>query len=131
MIDDSWGVAELQNTADQLRKIFPDRDPKELPLSHPIFHCVFDLQAKPQVCSIAVALQGRAQGVAWEGPDGKDVSYQAITDDDGRIMVLICHNTDLADGWERIDDDAWYAREFSEKRAFPMGVNAVFYALTQ
>ena len=45
-------------------------------------------------------------------------------------MVFTCHNTDLADGWERAQEAPWYAREFSEKRAFPMGINAVFYALT-
>ena len=29
-------------------------------------------------------------------------------------MVLICHNADLADGWECVDDHALYAKEYSE-----------------
>ena len=45
-------------------------------------------------------------------------------------MVLMCQNTDLADGWERYSDNETYRKEMSEPRAFPMGVNAVFYAFT-
>jgi hypothetical protein len=37
--------------------------------------------------------------------------------------------SDLADGWERVSVDAWYAREFSEKRAFPMGINIILHVL--
>ena len=126
MIDDSWGDEERKNVIAQMNRVFPSQAPKELPLEHKIFHCVFDLSEKPQVCGIGYA----TEGVTWEGPDRKDVSYQGIMNNEGRLMVLICHNTDLADGWERVDDDPWYAKEFSEKRAFPMGVNIVFYALT-
>ena len=64
---------------------------------------------------------------------GSDIStpyYKAIHDDQGRIMVFICHNTDLGDGWEREGEDAWYFHEFSEKKAYPLGINIVTYALT-
>ncbi len=130
MIDDSWGEDEKKNAITQMRRVLPNREPQELPLDHIIFHCVFDLEEKPQVWSIHAAVHGRAKGINWELPGGLEVSYQGIKDDAGRLMVLICHNTDLADGWERVDDDGWYAQEFSEKRAFPTGVNIVFYALT-
>lgn len=131
MIDDSWGEEEGKNVISQMQRVLPHLESKELSLDHKIFKCVFDLTEKPQVCGIFYALNGRTEGVTWERPDAKDVSYQGITNGSGRLMVLICHNTDLADGWERVDDDAWYAQEFSEKRAFPMGINAVFYALTE
>lgn len=47
------------------------------------------------------------------------------------MMLLACHNTDLADGWERESASRWYYREFAVKQAYPMGINLVFYALTQ
>ncbi|KAA5541326.1 DUF4159 domain-containing protein [Roseiconus nitratireducens] len=131
MIDDSWGEAERRNLLGQLKRVLPNRTPQELPLGHPVFHTVFDMDQKPQVCGIFYALQGKDTGVTWERADAKDVSYQAINDDQGRLMVLICHNTDLADGWERLNDNAWYAREFSEKRALPMAMNIIFYVLTK
>ena len=46
-------------------------------------------------------------------------------------MAVFCHNTDLGDGWEREGEDEWYAAEFSQKKAFPMGVNILVYALTR
>lgn len=130
MIDDSWGSAELENTFTQLKRVLPDQEAAALPLSHPLFHCVFDLKEAPQVCGIHYAISGKADGVSWERDDAKTVSYLGIQDVQKRLCVLICHNTDLADGWERVDDDAWYASEFSEKRAFPMAINVVFYALS-
>jgi hypothetical protein len=51
-------------------------------------------------------------------------------DDLGRLMAIFCHNTDLGDGWERSMENEYYAREFSNKRAFPMGINIIVYALT-
>ena len=34
-------------------------------------------------------------------------------------MVMICHNTDLGDGWEREGESEYYFHEFSEKKAYP------------
>jgi hypothetical protein len=132
MVDDFWGQAEWDNFYYQIKRVFPEREPHELPLSHPIFHAVFDLKEKPQIPSINAAWEGRSQGITWEdhGPNSQTPHYLAIYDDKGRIMVIICHNTDLGDGWEREGEDEWYFREFSEKSAYPLGINIVFYAMT-
>lgn len=127
MVDDFWGQAEWDNFYYEIKRVFPDREPHELPLSHPIFHAVFDLKEKPQIPSIGIAVQ---YGITYEREDAKTPHYKAIYDDKGRIMVIICHNTDLGDGWEREGEDEWYFREFSEKSAYPLGINIVFYAMT-
>ena len=134
MVDDFWGNQEYDNLHAQMKRVFPDREPWELPLGHKIFHCVFDLKEKPQVPSINAALWGRDKGITWEpraDSDTSKVHYQAIMDDAGRVIVLMCHNTDLSDGWERTAESPWYFEEFSLKKSFPMGINIVFYALTQ
>ena len=46
-------------------------------------------------------------------------------------MVLVCHNTDLGDGWEEEATDPYYFSEFSEKKAYPLGINIVFYVMTR
>jgi len=130
MVDDFWGEAEWYNFYREIKRVFGDREPVELALDHPIFHAVFELKEKPQIPSIGVALAGRAYGITWERPDAREVHFKAIYDDKGRMMVIICHNTDLGDGWEREGENEWYFREFSEKKAYPLGINIVFYAMT-
>ena len=45
-------------------------------------------------------------------------------------MAVFCHNTDLGDGWERLTENEYYYREFSLKKALPMGINIAVYALS-
>ncbi|MCP4261837.1 MAG: DUF4159 domain-containing protein [Planctomycetes bacterium] len=130
MVDDFWGEDEWYNFYYEIKRVFPNREPKELSLTHPIFHAVFDLKEKPQIPSIGAAIQGRDYGITWEREDAQIPYYKAIYDDKGRMMAIICHNTDLGDGWEREGEDEWYFREFSEKKAYPLGINIVFYAMT-
>ena len=133
MVDDFWGDDEYYNFYQEIKRVFPDREPAEVPLEHEIFHCVYDLKEKPQLPSIGQAQAGRASGATWEPRYGSDTSvphYRAIRDDADRIMVFICHNTDLGDGWEREAEDPWYFEEFSVKKAYPLGINIVTYALT-
>ena len=74
------------------------------------------------------------QGMNFEyrpGPDnGSQVHYKGIFDDKDRLMVIICHNTDLGDGWEREGENQYYFKNFSEPKAYPMGINIIFYAMT-
>jgi hypothetical protein len=132
MVDDFWGEDEWDNFYYEIKRVFPRREPEEVPLSHEIFHCVYDLKKKPQVPAAEVAWYGRERGITWERrySDTSVPYYKAIKDDAGRIMVFICHNTDLGDGWEREGDNRFYFDEFSVKKAYPMGINIVTYAMT-
>ncbi len=130
MVDDFWGEDEWYNFYYEIKRVFPEREPRELPLSHPVFHAVFDLKEKPQIPNISAALQGRPYGITWEREDAQQAHYKALYDDKGRMMAIICHNTDLGDGWEREGENEWYFHEFSEKKAYPLGINIVFYAMT-
>jgi hypothetical protein len=135
MVDDFWGDTEYENLRQELRRVFPDRQPQEVPLSHEIFHCVYDLKEKPQIPAVGWVYQGRGDPTvtweqAWDGSDTRTPHYRAITDDAGRIMIFICHNTDLGDGWEEEGVDPYYFNEFSVKMAYPLGINIVTYAMT-
>jgi Domain of unknown function (DUF4159) len=130
MVDDFWGEREWENFAREMKRVFPDRVPEDVPLKHEIFHIVYDLKERPQIPSIGVAWAGREEGITWERWDAKEVHYRALYDDNGRMMAFICHNTDNGDGWEREGEDPWYFKEFSEKKAYPLGINIVVYAMT-
>ncbi len=126
MVDDFWGEDEWAVLYENMKRVFPDREPVELPLEHEIFHCVYDLQKKPQVPSIHAWYNGQTT----ERWDATEAHYRGLFDDQGRLMVIICHNTDLGDGWEREGMDARYFKEFSEKWSYPLGINIVTYAMT-
>ena len=126
MVDDFWGESDWQNFRHEIQRVFPDHPLVELEIDHPIFHSVFDLDEKPQMPGIDFFLY---TGQASERDSGP-VHYWAIFDDKGRMMTIICHNTDLGDGWEREGEDATYFHQFSEKMAYPMAINIIFYAMT-
>ena len=130
MVDDFWGEDEYQNLYEQMKRVFPEREPQELPITHPVFHCVLPLKEKPQVPNIGTGMQSEYTGVTWERWDAQTPHYKGIFDDKGRMMVIICHNTDLGDGWEREGESEYYFRTFSEAKAYPLGINIVFYAMT-
>ena len=131
MVDDFWGDYQYQNFYREIKRVFPDREPEELPLSHAIFQCVYRLKEKPQVPSIH-SWYGPGTQITWEdhGPGSQEVHYRGISDDKGRLMAIICHNTDLGDGWEREGEDASYFNEISVKKSYPLGINIVTYAMT-
>jgi hypothetical protein len=116
-----------ENVQAQMRDVSPDIEPVELPLMHPLFHCVFELSEKPQVSSIHSFIRGKTT----ERDDAAEAHYWAYFDKEKRMVALFCQNTDLGDGWERVGVDPDYTREMSVARAFPMGINIVFFALSQ
>ena len=132
MVDDFWGDDQWHHFYDVIKRVFPDREPVELPLSHPIFHIVFDLKQLPQVPSVSAFLSYR---MSYDpGPvyaeKGHDPHYYGILDDKQRMMVLICHNNHFGDGWEHETDDHSYFDTFSEPQAYPMFINVAFYTMT-
>jgi hypothetical protein len=130
MVDDFWDYDAWARLYTQMKRVFPDIEPVELDLSHPIFHCVFDLKEKPQVPNMQLGTASRTTGVTWETRDPQPAHYWGWFDSKGRMIAIACHNTDLGDGWEREGYNEYYFSEFSVKKAYPMGINIVFYAMT-
>ena len=132
-LDDFWGDSEWSNMEHVLTQVFPDRSFVELPLTNQLYHCVFDIKSKGQIPNVEVGTWSETSGVTWENNhdgDVRTVHHKAIFDDKGRMMVFATHNTDNGDGWEREGSDDYFFHEFSEKRAFPLGINIIFYVMT-
>lgn len=130
MVDDFWGKEHLENVSDELSKVLPDVTPVNLPLSHSVFHMVYSLKKKPQVPSINAWRQG-LEIEPWHGDmSDPDPHFLAYHDRKGRMMILLCHNNDLADGWEREGENVDYYKRYSERWSYPMGINIVVYAMT-
>jgi hypothetical protein len=134
-VDDFWGDAEWQQFANVMRTVLPNREWHVLKSDHPIFHTVFDLNdGMPQIPALPFASPGGSTAEspgAHKFPAGSldTPEMRAWVDDDGRIMVLATHNTDVGDGWEREAYGDWYFETFST-RSYMVGVNVVVYAMT-
>lgn len=137
MVDDFWGQAEYDNFFGEIKRVLPDRDPVELDMSHPIFNMVFPLKMTKnelQIPNVGQGMRSQYDGVTWEedheGGNVRNVHIQGIFDDKNRLMVVICHNTDNGDGWEHEGQNEYFFREFSEKKAYPLFINILFYVMT-
>ncbi len=130
MAEDFWGDSQWAHVFAEVKRIFPDREIVELPLSHPIFHQVFEFRYRPQMPSVGIFLR---TGQAYDPADyttDHDPHYYAVSDDKGRMMMLICRNNHYGDGWEHEGDDHRYFDLFSEPQAYPMMINILFYTMT-
>lgn len=130
MLDDFWGEYEWANCEEVMRAVLPDRSFEELRPDHPIYHCVFQIDGKHQLPNVETGIQSQWTGVTWERPDAKEVHHRGIFDDNQRLMVIAFHNTDNGDGWEWEGHDNYYFRNFSEKIAYPLAINTLFYVMT-
>lgn len=130
MLDDFWGDDAWDNVEYEFRQVFPDRAFREIPLDHPLYHGVFEIGSKGQVPNIGLGVRSEYDGVTWERPDASEVHHRGISDDQGRLIVIATHNTDNGDGWEREGESDYYFRTFSERIAYPLGINIIFYAMT-
>lgn len=133
-LDDFWGDSEWANMEQVLKQVFPDRSFVEMPLDHPLYHCVFDIKSKSQIPNVELGTASQSNGgITWEpyhDGDVRTVHHKAIYDDKGRVMVFATHNTDNGDGWEWEGDNHYYFENFSEKIAYPLAINVIFYTMT-
>jgi hypothetical protein len=131
-VDDFWGETAWKNWVYEISQVLPaDEYPiRDILLTHELFHIVFDVKELPQVPSIQYWSASRDGTTSERGEETKDPHFRGIWDKNGRLMMLMTHNTDIADGWEKERENEEYFREFSVKRSYPIGINLVVYALT-
>ena len=129
--DDFWGEYAWQAWMEQFGKAFPPGQfpPKDLPLDHPLYHSVFEIPGGvPQIASIGYWL-GSGGGTSERGQDSAVPHARAVYDQQGRMMALFTHNTDIGDSWEEEASNPQYFYEFSTK-GYAFGIDAMVYAMT-
>jgi hypothetical protein len=128
--DDFWGSREWFNWEREIRKVFPAAQYPivELPMDHPIFKMQFVVTRVPQIPSINHWM-GTGGGTSERGYDSETPTARAIFDPEGRAMVLMTHNTDFGDSWEREGDDPNYFYAFAVD-GYAFGINVLLYSMT-
>jgi hypothetical protein len=135
--DDFWGQAEWDNFESNMKSVAPKWKWFEIPNDHPILSTVYPLKKCPQVTAIQFY---RRNGVSYDPawihklPNGGDddmaqVHFRGLSDDNGRLVAVATHNTDIADGWEREGDDEEFFQRFSID-AYALAINILSYVMS-
>lgn len=130
-VDDSWGSRAWESWVAQISRVMP---PSEFPLfdvpvTHPMMRTVYDVKEIPQVPAISFWRRSRGR-TSERGFDSTQVYVKGIQDSRGRLMVLMTHNTDIADTWEREGEEPRDYFDTFSPRGYAIGVNVVLYAMT-
>lgn len=140
LVNDFWGTHDWDGFAEQMRRVLPGRQWTELGMEHPLFSCVYKIPGPMQALQVPTLQfwnpdfdprdpESKLQRV-FRGEGAETMRVRAVYDDRQRIMILAIHNSDIPDGWERESESEDYFKTFSEKIAYPLGVNIVFYLMT-
>ena len=109
--DDNYGMDESFRR--EIKKVFPNKEFVELPHDHPIFSSYYNFEnGLPKI----------------HEHDGKPPQALGIYEND-KLVVLYTYESDLGDGWE--DPAVHNAPLEIRELALKMGVNIIYYALTQ
>jgi Domain of unknown function (DUF4159) len=128
--DDFWADYAFDHWAGQLAKALPPGQYPivDVPLDHPLFHTLYDIHRIPQIPSIN--FWGRSGGTSERGRDSAVPHVRAVFHpEDGHIMVLMTHNTDFGDAFEREGDDHEYFLQFAPE-GYAFAVNSLVYSMT-
>jgi uncharacterized protein DUF4159 len=128
--DDFWGEYAWEHWEEELRKVLPAAQYPiiDVPLTHAMFHSIFDVKRIPQIPSITRWAQ-MGGSTSEMGEESAVPHARAILDDKGNVMVFITHNTDFGDSYEREGDDPSYFYAFSVD-GYALGIDTVVYAMT-
>tara|TARA_B100000579_G_scaffold375601_1_gene340520 strand:- start:399 stop:1040 length:642 start_codon:yes stop_codon:yes gene_type:complete len=109
--DDNYGMDESFRR--EIKKVFPNKEFVELPHDHPIFSSYYNFEnGLPKI----------------HEHDGKPPQALGIFENN-KLVILYTYESDLGDGWEdpTVHNNPLEIRELALK----MGVNIIYYALTQ
>ncbi len=129
-VDDFWGTYAWQMWVSEISRVLPPAEHPihDVPLDHPVFRMQFEVKEFPQIPSIQ-HWRFNPYDTRERGADSQTPTARAISDRNGNIMVLMTHNTDISDAWEREGEDPVFFYQFSPV-GYAVGINVLLYAFT-
>ena len=132
-VSDYHGSAAKQQFEEEIDRVLPhDKYPivdLTPPNDHPLWHTMFTVSRIPQIASIQTWRRTGGGTVERWNEDASPPDAYGISDTHGRLMVLMIHNSDIPDPWEREGEDTQYFFRFSPD-AYAIGIDIVLYAMT-
>ena len=130
-VDDFWGTPAWEQWSSEIGRVLPPSEFPivDVPLNDPLLRSLFTVTEIPQITNIQFWRGSRGQITSERGADSLEPHLRAIRDHHGRIMVLMTHNTDVADSWEREGEDPGFFYQFSPN-GYALGVDVLLHAMT-
>jgi hypothetical protein len=126
-VDDFWGTQAWNQWTHEIHKALPEYKVFDIPVEHPLRHMLFPVNEVEQVTNINFWM--RTGQTSERGDDSPHADLRGIADDKGRIMVVMTHNTDFGDSWERESESREFFEQFSPK-GYALGIDVLLYAVT-
>jgi hypothetical protein len=129
--DDFWGTDAWAYWDEQIARVLPRSEfpMEDVRLDDPMLRTMFEVKEVPQITSIQFWVREGRSTTSERGADSDVAHLRAIRDRNGRIMVLMTHNTDVADSWEREGEDPDFFYQFSPK-GYALGIDVLLHAMT-
>ena len=98
--------------AGQMKRVLPEYSIADVPPDHPIRRTLYTIAELPQITNINLWRRygGDTRERGWDSPHA---NFRMIADQSNRIMVLMTHNTDIADSWERETEEREFFLRFA------------------
>jgi hypothetical protein len=131
-VSDYHGTYAKAQFDEEIRRVLPEAQYPTIdltPPNHPMWHTMFNVSRIPQIASIQTWRRTGGSTIERWNDDGAPPDASGIADDHGRLMVVMVHNSDIPDPWEREGEDTEYFYRFSPD-AYAIGIDIVLYAMT-
>jgi hypothetical protein len=130
-VDDFWGEEAWDQWSRELAHAMPSTEYtiEDVPMSDAIFHSMIQVKKIPQVPGIGFWRAYGGQRTSERGEETAEPHFRAMRDHRGRIIVVMTHNTDVSNSWERETEDPRYFYQFSID-GYALGIDVFLYALT-
>ncbi|MFM8535808.1 MAG: DUF4159 domain-containing protein [Acidimicrobiia bacterium] len=133
LVSDYHGSWAREQFEEEIGKVLP---PSRFPVrnltppnDHAKWKTMFPVSKLPQMASIATWRRTGGDVIERWNEDASPPAAYGIADEDGRLMVVMVHNTDLPDPWEREGEDKGYFYQFSPD-AYAVGIDILLYSMT-
>jgi hypothetical protein len=131
-VSDYHGTAAKEQFEEEIRRVLPRGEYPMVDLSppdHMLWKMMFPVKKLPQMASIQTWRRTGGGIIERWNEDDSPPDASGIADSHGRLMVVMVHNSDIPDGWEREGEDPEYFFRFSPD-AYAVGMDVLLYSMT-
>ena len=132
LVSDYHGIDAQEQFDEEIARVLPRGTYPIVDLTPPdhlLWRMMFPVARLTQMASIQTWRRTGGGVLERWNAEGAAPDARGIADAHGRLMVVMIHNTDMPDGWEREGEDPDYFFRFSPE-AYAVGIDIVLYSMT-